>query len=146
FIGSEIAAALAMNQKEVVMLLRGKGICDRVFPADLSKFVTDYYGQKGVKILTDSAIEVSRRGNQLNVRTESGLEIAADGVVAGLGITPNVELAQQAGLSVENGIVVDEMLRTNQPDIFAAGDVAAFDNPALGKRIRVEHEDNANTM
>jgi len=146
FIGSEIAAALAMNQKEVVMLLRGKGICDRVFPADLSKFVTDYFVQKGVNILTASAIDVSRRGNQLNVKTESGLEIAVDGVVAGLGITPNIELAQQAGLTVENGIVVDETLRTNQPDIFAAGDVAAFENTALGKRMRVEHEDNANTM
>lgn len=146
FIGSEIAAALAMNQKEVVLLVRGKGICDRVFPADLSKFVTDYYRQKGVKILTDSVAEVSRRGNQLTVKTESGIEIAVDGVVAGLGINPNVELAQQAGLQVENGIVVDEMLRTSQPDIFAAGDVAAFQSPALQKRIRVEHEDNANTM
>jgi NADPH-dependent 2,4-dienoyl-CoA reductase/sulfur reductase-like enzyme len=146
FIGSEIAAALAMNQKEVVLLLRGKGICDRAFPADLSQFVTDYYRQKGVKILTDSAVDVIRRGNQLTVKTESGLEIAVDGVVAGLGITPNVELAQQAGLKVENGIVVDEMLRTGQKDIFAAGDVAAFQNPALQKRIRVEHEDNANSM
>jgi NADPH-dependent 2,4-dienoyl-CoA reductase/sulfur reductase-like enzyme len=146
FIGSEIAAALAMNQKDVVMVVRGKGICDRVFPADLSQFVTDYYRQKGVKILTDTVIEVIRRGNQLTVKTEAGLEIAVDGVVAGLGITPNVELAQQAGLPVENGIVVDEMLRTSQPDIFAAGDVAAFNNPALGKRMRVEHEDNANTM
>jgi NADPH-dependent 2,4-dienoyl-CoA reductase/sulfur reductase-like enzyme len=146
FIGSEIAAALAMNQKEVVLLLRGKGICDRVFPADLSRFVTDYYRQKGVKILTDSAVDVIRRGNQLTVKTESGLEIAVDGVIAGLGITPNVELAQQAGLKIENGIVVNEMLRTNQMDIFAAGDVAAFQNPALQKRIRVEHEDNANSM
>jgi NADPH-dependent 2,4-dienoyl-CoA reductase/sulfur reductase-like enzyme len=67
-------------------------------------------------------------------------------VVAGLGIEPNVELAQAASLKVENGIVVDELLRTSHPDIYAAGDVAAFHNPALGKRIRVEHEDNANTM
>ena len=67
-------------------------------------------------------------------------------VVAGLGIQPNVELAEQAGLRVDNGIVVDEMLRTSDPDIYAAGDVANFFNPSLGTRLRVEHEDNANTM
>src|SRR6266566_656637 len=69
-----------------------------------------------------------------------------DVIVAGLGIVPNVELAEQAGLHVENGIVVDELLRTSAPDVYAAGDVANFFNPALGTRIRVEHEDNANTM
>src|SRR5207247_9456305 len=69
-----------------------------------------------------------------------------DVIVAGLGIQPNVELAEQAGLRVENGIVVDELLMTSAPDVFAAGDVANFFNPALGTRIRVEHEDNANAM
>jgi len=64
----------------------------------------------------------------------------------GLGIEPNDKLAQAAGLKVENGIVVDEFLRTSHPDIYAAGDVARFFNPALEKSIRVEHEDNANTM
>jgi len=72
--------------------------------------------------------------------------IVVDGVVAGVGIEPNVELAQIAGLEVDNGIVVDEFLRTGHPDIHAAGDVAAFHNPLLEKRIRVEHEDNANSM
>jgi NADPH-dependent 2,4-dienoyl-CoA reductase/sulfur reductase-like enzyme len=57
-----------------------------------------------------------------------------------------VELAQAAGLKIANGIVVDDTLHTNQPDIFAAGDVAEFSNPALGKRLRIEHEDNANSM
>jgi len=80
------------------------------------------------------------------VRTTHGKEIPADVIVAGLGIQPNVELAEQAGLRVENGIVVDELLMTSAPDVFAAGDVANFFNPALGTRIRVEHEDNANTM
>jgi NADPH-dependent 2,4-dienoyl-CoA reductase/sulfur reductase-like enzyme len=66
--------------------------------------------------------------------------------VAGIGIEPNVELAESIGLATDNGIVVDQFLRTSQPDIYAAGDVAAFHNPALDKRMRVEHEDNANTM
>jgi 3-phenylpropionate/trans-cinnamate dioxygenase ferredoxin reductase component len=69
-----------------------------------------------------------------------------DGVVAGIGIAPNVELAQQAGLQVDNGIIVDAALRSSDPNIYAAGDVAAFHNSALGRRLRVEHEDNALTM
>jgi NADPH-dependent 2,4-dienoyl-CoA reductase/sulfur reductase-like enzyme len=80
------------------------------------------------------------------VKTTRGDEIPVDVIVAGLGIQPNVDIAEQAGVHVENGIVVDEMLRTNVPDIFAAGDVANFYNPQLGTRIRVEHEDNANSM
>ena len=62
------------------------------------------------------------------------------------GIDVDTELARQAGVTVGDGIVVDEQLRTSQPDVYAAGDVASFLNPALGKRMRVEHEDNANTM
>jgi NADPH-dependent 2,4-dienoyl-CoA reductase/sulfur reductase-like enzyme len=85
-------------------------------------------------------------GQQYVLRLKGGDELLVDGVVAGLGIEPNVKLAQEAGLRVENGIVVDEFLQTSHPDIFAAGDVAAFYSPALRRRLRVEHEDNANTM
>jgi 3-phenylpropionate/trans-cinnamate dioxygenase ferredoxin reductase subunit len=67
-------------------------------------------------------------------------------VVAGIGIQPNIDLATAAGLEVDNGIRVDRGLRTSHPDIYAAGDVANFYNPALDQRLRVEHEDNANTM
>jgi NADPH-dependent 2,4-dienoyl-CoA reductase/sulfur reductase-like enzyme len=80
------------------------------------------------------------------LKTGTNRDIVVDGVVAGVGIEPNVELAQSVGLELEDGITVDEFLRTSHPDIYAAGDVAAFYNPALGKRIRVEHEDNANSM
>jgi len=147
FIGSEIAAALAMIGKEVIMIFPGKDIGDRVFPPSLAQFVSTYYKQKGVEVLAgEEIVGLETRGNQHVLKTNSLREIVVDGVVAGVGIEPNVELAQSAGLEVENGIVVDESLRTSHPDIYAAGDVAAFYNPALGKRIRVEHEDNANTM
>jgi 3-phenylpropionate/trans-cinnamate dioxygenase ferredoxin reductase component len=73
-------------------------------------------------------------------------ELKVDGIVAGLGIEPNVELARAAGLAVANGILVDDLLRTSHPDIYAAGDVASFPSPAVGGRFRVEHEDNANAM
>jgi 3-phenylpropionate/trans-cinnamate dioxygenase ferredoxin reductase component len=80
------------------------------------------------------------------LKTSTDREVVVDGVVAGIGIEPNVDLAKAAGLEVDNGIIVDEFLRTSHPHIYAAGDVAAFYSPALAKRIRVEHEDNANSM
>ena len=146
FIGSEIAAALAMNHKQVTMLFPGKGIGDRVYPHDLSQFLNEYYRQKGVEILAGESVkDVLQQGDDLVVRTATH-EVTVAAVVAGLGIEPNIELAQAAGLAVENGVVVNEFLQTSDPNIYSAGDAAAFFNPSLGKRIRVEHEDNANTM
>jgi 3-phenylpropionate/trans-cinnamate dioxygenase ferredoxin reductase component len=147
FIGSEIAAALAMNGKDVVMLFPGAGIGDHVFGSELSAFLNGYYQQHGVEVLAgETAAGLDRRGGQVALRTAGGRELLVDGVVAGIGIEPNIALAQAAGLEVDNGIVVDALLRTSHPDIYAAGDVANFANPSLGKRMRVEHEDNANIM
>lgn len=152
FIGSEIASALAMNGKDVVMIFPEEGIGTRMFPRDLSQFLNRYYGEKGVELLPGHLVTDLKRQNgelQLHVRdaqTGSEKTILADGVVAGIGIEPNTALAQAAGLSVDNGIVLDEYLRAGRPDVYAAGDVANFYNPALDARIRVEHEDNANTM
>jgi NADPH-dependent 2,4-dienoyl-CoA reductase/sulfur reductase-like enzyme len=147
FIGSEIAAALRIVGCDVVMLIPESGIGARVFPPDLSEFLVGYYREQGVDVRTGEALAtLTRSGKQLALKTTTGTEVRADAVVAGIGIQPNVELAQQAGIRVDNGIVVDELLRTSAPDVFAAGDVANFYNPALGMRLRVEHEDNANTM
>src|SRR5205809_5842783 len=147
FIGSEIAAALRMVGRDVTMLVPEDGIGARVFPADLSHFLVDYYREQGVDVRTGEGLAgLQHSAGRVVVRTTQGKGIPADVIVAGLGIQPNVELAEQAGLRVENGIVVDELLMTSAPDVFAAGDVANFFNPALGTRIRVEHEDNANAM
>ncbi len=147
FIGSEIAAALAMNNKRVVMVYRDRWVGGRVFPEDLARFVTDFYRRKEVEVIAgDTAVGLTPQGSRYVVRTQEKREFTVDGVVAGLGIQPATELAEAAGLHIDNGIVVDQLLKTSHPDIFAAGDVAAFQNPALGARIRVEHEDNANTM
>jgi NADPH-dependent 2,4-dienoyl-CoA reductase/sulfur reductase-like enzyme len=78
--------------------------------------------------------------------TTTGKAVTADLAVAGLGIVPNTDLGQQAGVKIDNGIVVDQHLRTTVADVYAAGDVANFYNPALDMRLRVEHEDNANFM
>jgi NADPH-dependent 2,4-dienoyl-CoA reductase/sulfur reductase-like enzyme len=152
FIGSELAAALAMNQRPVVMLFPDEFIGQRIFPRDLAAFVTDYYREKGVEVRARTTAEgLNQNGAGLslqvkNQETNSPEEIRAGSAVAGIGIEPSVNLAKAAGLAVDGGIEVDAGLRTGHPDIFAAGDVARFYNPALGKRIRVEHEDNANTM
>lgn len=147
FIGSEVAAALKLVGRDVTMIVPEEGISARVFPADLSRYLVDYYREQGVDVRTGEGLAgLQQSAGKVVVRTTQGKEIPVDVVVAGLGIQPNVELAEQAGLHVENGIVVDALLRTSAPDIFAAGDVANFYNPALGTRMRVEHEDNANTM
>ncbi len=152
FIGSEIAAALAANGKEVALVFPGEGIGSRVFPRDLSLFLNGYFRQKGVEVRPGETVEgVDLRAGRLvvrtrGVRTADTRELPVDGVVAGLGIVPSAELARAAKLAVGDGILVDETCRTSHPDIFAAGDVANFYSPALGTRIRVEHEDNAKTM
>ncbi|HEV8264748.1 MAG TPA: FAD-dependent oxidoreductase [Gemmatimonadales bacterium] len=147
FIGTEIAAALQTAGREVVMLVPEAGLGARVFPADLSHVLVGYYREQGVDVRTGEGLAGLRQhGGKVVVKTTSGQELPVDVIVAGLGIQPNVDLAEQAGVRVDNGIVVDELLRTSVPDIFAAGDVANFFNPALGTRMRVEHEDNANTM
>jgi 3-phenylpropionate/trans-cinnamate dioxygenase ferredoxin reductase component len=147
FIGSEIAAALRMQSRDVTMIVNGDGIGARVFPPDLSRWLVKYYREKGVTVLLGKSVDrVQSRDGKLQVRSGKDEPVSADAIVAGLGIEPNVNLARQMGLVVSDGVEVDEHLRTSRPEIYAAGDVANFLNPALGKRIRVEHEDNANTM
>ncbi len=147
FIGSEITAALAMNDVHVLMVFPESGIGARSYPADLSEYLNGFYRDKGVEVLPNETVkDLERRGKQSILTTSEKRQLVVDGVVAGIGVEPEVELAQQVGLKVDNGIAVDEFLRTGHSDIYAAGDVASFHNPALGKRLRVEHEDNANTM
>jgi 3-phenylpropionate/trans-cinnamate dioxygenase ferredoxin reductase component len=147
FIGSEIAAALAINGRTVVLIFPGREIGERLFPRDLSEFVSSVYRQKGIELVPGEKVVASvARENQHVLTTASGRQIIVDGVVAGIGLEPNIGLAKAAGLSTNNGIVVDEFLRTSIPSVYAAGDVAEFYSPTLARRMRVEHEDNANSM
>lgn len=147
FIGSELAASLCASGVEVVMLFRGPGIGSHIFPRELSEFLNHYYLERGVEVLAHEQVRsVERKGDHLVLHTKRHGALPVSGIVAGLGIEPRVELAQSIGLRVDSGIVVDEFLRTSHPDIYAAGDVAAFYNQALNQRLQVEHEDNANTM
>jgi len=143
FIGSEIAAGLTGNGCRVTMVFPEPGIGHRLFPEGLSTFVADYYREKGVEVLGGEM--VSSASGDL-VETGSGRTLEADAVVAGLGVIPDTELAEAAGLEVDDGIVVDEYGRVpGHENVFAAGDVARFPVRALGTTMRIEHEDHANT-
>jgi len=143
FIGSELAASLTNAGAKVTMVFPEAGVTSRVLPDGLARFVTDYYREKGVEMLSDETV-ASVSGT--TVTTGTGRTLEADAVVAGLGIVPSVELAEAAGLPVDNGIGVDEYGRVDgRDDVFAAGDVANYPNLVLGGQFRVEHEDHANT-
>jgi 3-phenylpropionate/trans-cinnamate dioxygenase ferredoxin reductase component len=141
FIGSEIAAALALNGCPVTMVFPEPGIAARIFPAELSTRLNDYYRNRGVELLPGASVAGIERDH---ITLGDGRTLEADAVVAGIGIEPNVELAAEAGLPVTNGIVVDALGRVSgRGDVFAAGDVARFPVAALGGDLRVEHEDHA---
>ena len=142
FIGSELAASLRGVGAEVTMVFPDPGIGHRLFPAPLSEFVTGYYRDKGVEVLSGERVT---KASGTRVWLGSGRELEADAVVAGLGVVPNVELAEAAELEVDNGIVVDDRGRASgRDDVFAAGDVANFPLLPLGVSTRIEHEDHAN--
>jgi NADPH-dependent 2,4-dienoyl-CoA reductase/sulfur reductase-like enzyme len=147
FIGSEIAAALATNGRKVSLIFPTACIGDRIYPRPLANFLNVYFRKHGVDVRFNERIEsIKRENDKLVVRTDKNGATAVDVVVAGIGIEPNVGLALSADLLVEDGIVVDEMLRTSNPDIYAAGDVANFPCRPLQRRLRFEHEDNAQAM
>ena len=147
FIGSEIAASLATAGCKVTMLFPGAAIGAGRYPRDLAQFIDAYFEKRGVVLKPGVKVvdgKVSSGG--VEVASSDGTTARFDIVVAGLGVTPNVSLAEQAGLKVDNGIVVDDRLRTSDPLVFAAGDVANFHNAGQGTRMRVEHENAAISM
>jgi 3-phenylpropionate/trans-cinnamate dioxygenase ferredoxin reductase subunit len=144
FIGSEMAAALVVNKVKVTMVFPEAYLCSRVFPESLGLAIQNSYLGRGVSILSgDRPVSFDKKGDGFVVVTERGNRIESDLLIVGIGIAPSVGLAQEAGLRTGEGIVVDEYLRTSDPDIYAAGDNAFFPYQALGRKMRVEHWDNA---
>jgi NADPH-dependent 2,4-dienoyl-CoA reductase/sulfur reductase-like enzyme len=144
FIGSELAAALNVNGVKVTMLFPEDYIVSRVFPDYLGKAIQQEFVQRGITVLNgDKPAAIEKKGSGFLVRTSNGQAVEAEVLIAGIGILPETDLARSAALETANGITVNEYLETSDPDIYAAGDNAFFPYPALGKRMRVEHWDNA---
>jgi 3-phenylpropionate/trans-cinnamate dioxygenase ferredoxin reductase component len=146
FIGSEIAAALNMQGVKVTMIFPDAYLCNRVLPPYLGEAIGERYRQKGVTILSgDAPTAFEKKNGHFLTTTREGRSIETDILIVGVGIMPSTQLAEDIGLEVPNGIVVNEYLQTSSPDIYAAGDNARFPYQALGQAMRVEHWDNAVT-
>jgi NADPH-dependent 2,4-dienoyl-CoA reductase/sulfur reductase-like enzyme len=145
WIGLETAAAAREYGCEVTVVERLPVPLERAVGPELGEVFADLHRSHGVTFKFDEELRelTGSDGAVTGVITSAGEELPADLVIAAIGIAPNTQLAADAGLAVDNGILADEALRTSDPDIFAAGDVANAFNPLLGRRVRVEHWANA---
>jgi len=145
WIGLETAAAAREAGVEVTVLEAAELPLLRVLGRQVAQVFYDLHSDHGVDLrMSVQVAEITQENGRVSgVRLADGSYIPADAVIVGVGITPNTQLAEQAGLEIENGIKVDASLRTSDPDIYAAGDVANAYHPLLGKHIRVEHWANA---
>jgi 3-phenylpropionate/trans-cinnamate dioxygenase ferredoxin reductase component len=144
WIGLEVAAA-ARNAGADVTLLETLALpLERVLGPEVATVFAALHRAHGVDLRVSTQISsVEERGGRAAVALADGTTLDADLVVVGVGVAPDVALAASAGLRTDNGIVVDEHLRSSAPDVFAAGDVANAYHPLLGRHLRVEHWDNA---
>jgi NADPH-dependent 2,4-dienoyl-CoA reductase/sulfur reductase-like enzyme len=144
FIGMEVAATAMARGCMVTVLELANWPMARVLPERLGAFYAAYHGGQGVDLRTSTGVRAIEdyKGRPL-VHTDNGAAILADVVVVGIGVIPNTELAQKAGLEVDDGIVVDEYGRTRNLRIYAAGDVTSHYNPLFDCRVRLESWQNA---
>lgn len=145
WIGLEVASAARARDLDVTVLETAPLPLLRVLGPVIARDFADLHREHGVDLLCGvrPARLLGEGGAVTGVALDDGARVSADVVVVGVGITPNAELAADAGLAVENGVLVDEHLRTTDPAILAAGDVANAFHPLLGRRVRVEHWANA---
>jgi len=144
WIGSEFAASARQRGLEVTVIDPQAVPNERIFGSAIGAFYRDVHAGQGVELLLGDGVDsFGGNGAVAEVRTTSGRRIGCDFAVVGIGVTPRAGLASDAGLETDNGIVVDEELRTSAPGIFAAGDVANAWHPFYQRRIRVEHWANA---
>lgn len=144
YIGLETASALNKMGMDVTVLEMASRILHRVTAPQLSSFYRRVHVEEGVKIHTNSVMAEMRGKAQVEeVICEDGSVYPADIVIIGIGVIPNIELAQQAGIETNDGIVVDKLCRTDAPNIYAAGDCTSFFNRDYGRRMRLESVPNA---
>jgi 3-phenylpropionate/trans-cinnamate dioxygenase ferredoxin reductase component len=144
WIGSEVAASLRQLGHDVTLVLPTRNPLEKVLGPELGAMYREAHEEQGVSIVAGAtATAFEGHGYVTAVRTADGRTVPAGLVVVGVGAEPRVELARQAGLRVDDGILVDERLETSVPGIFAAGDVANATHPLYRRRLRIEHWDNA---
>lgn len=141
WIGLEVAAAARVAGTSVTVVEAAELPLLRVLGPQLAQVFADLHRENGVDLRLSARIAeiATHDGAAIGIRLEDGSLIDADAIVVGVGVAPEIALAQQAGLAVENGVLVDASLRTSDPDIFAVGDIANHEHPVLGRRVRVEH-------
>jgi 3-phenylpropionate/trans-cinnamate dioxygenase ferredoxin reductase subunit len=144
WIGCEVAAAARTLGAEVALVEQAETPLHAVLGPELGGWFGELHSSHGVRVLTGSAVDrIAGDGRVQAVHLAGGDKIDCDAVIVGVGVAPDTKLAETAGLTVDNGIVVDEHLRTSAPDVFAAGDVANAFHPHYGRHVRVEHWANA---
>jgi 3-phenylpropionate/trans-cinnamate dioxygenase ferredoxin reductase subunit len=144
WIGAEVAASARQRGLEVTVIDPLTVPLERVLGTEVGAVYRDLHLDHGVQMLLGTGVEAFDGANAVErVRTTDGRELDCDFVVVGVGVQPRTVLAAQAGLAVDNGILVDEHLQTGAPGVFAAGDAANAHHPFYGERIRVEHWANA---
>ena len=144
FIGMEVASVLAQKPIDTTLVLREDRIWKRFFSPEISRFFEAYYTARGVRFQkTASIAEIRGTGAVSGVVLTNGQNIPCDMVVAGIGVLPVTDFLAASGIEVQNGVMVNQYLETNRPGIYAAGDIANYQDVLFGKRRRVEHWDNA---
>jgi 3-phenylpropionate/trans-cinnamate dioxygenase ferredoxin reductase subunit len=140
FIGMEVASQSAQQGRDTTMVFPDDRVWKNFFTPEMSQFFQKYYENHGVRFAAGAKAEgIDAR----QVSLSSGKKLDADLIVAGIGVTPVTELAEAIGLTVDNGIRVDEFLQTSAANVYAAGDVANYHDVIFKKQRRVEHWDNA---
>jgi NADPH-dependent 2,4-dienoyl-CoA reductase/sulfur reductase-like enzyme/nitrite reductase/ring-hydroxylating ferredoxin subunit len=136
FIGLEVAASLRSRGMEVVVVGTDTVPLAKVMGPEVGRFIQGLHEQKGVRFFLGVKPKIIREDR---VELSNGQSIEAELVVLGVGVSPRTALAEQAGLKLDNGVVVDSSLRTSAADIYAAGDIARYPDPISGERVRIEH-------
>jgi len=144
FIAMEVASVLAQKGIETTMVLPDERIWKRFFTAAMSRFFEDYYTARGVRFAKNTKVaELTGGAGVSSAALQNGERMDCDMVVAGIGVGPVTEPLVKSGIEIADGVVVNEYLETNQPDIYGAGDVASYYDVLFEKYRRAEHWDNA---
>jgi len=136
FIGLEVAAALRSREREVTVIGHDSVPLEKLLGAEMGRFIQKLHEQHGVRFLLNAKPRAIRDDK---IEIDDGRFVDADLVVLGVGVSPRTSLAEEAGIKVDNGVIVDEMLRTTAADVFAAGDIARYPDPISGEPARIEH-------